>query len=118
MYQDVKETYMPILWFEQRVKMDDAAANEIKLALNMPTTGRIAGIVLCVVGIIMSIWYPLDNLIRRKRQIKPNDIQDLNKIVNKAEVSPLLIIKNGCKNVEITLMNDNKSSEKMETNIC
>lgn len=42
---------MPIFWVEQRFIMDADTASQIKLALDIPCYGRIAGFVLLAIGV-------------------------------------------------------------------
>lgn len=67
LYENVKRVFLPVLWFEQHVVMQEAYADEIGQALSIPRTARICGIVLIVLGIIMASWSPLQRLLLRKR---------------------------------------------------
>lgn len=73
MYRDVQKKFMPILWFEQHVKMSESIANEIKLVLNMPKIGQVIGAVQCIIGIIILMAVTIIKLSTyrlRKRKVK------------------------------------------------
>lgn len=66
--------FLPVLWFEQHVTMKPEFTGEIGQALSIPTTVRICGIVMIVLGVIMVAWTPFDRLMfRRRRRATVND---------------------------------------------
>lgn len=76
MYRDVPRIFVPVLWFEQHVKMSESIANEIKFALNMPLMGQIMGIVMFIIGLITLLIIPLLSICqkRTRRKVKDFDI--------------------------------------------
>lgn len=67
---------MPILWFEQHVKMSESIADEIKLILNMPKIGQAIGAIQCIIGFIILLAIPITkwSTYRRKRKVKDFDM--------------------------------------------
>jgi hypothetical protein len=55
MYRDVPKKILPILWFEQHVKMSESIADEIKLVLKLPTLGQISFLITAFVGLLMCL---------------------------------------------------------------
>ena len=67
---------MPILWFEQHVKMSESIADEIKFVLKMPKIGQAIGAIQCIIGFIILMTVPIVKLstYRRKRKVKDFDM--------------------------------------------
>lgn len=80
MYRDVPKKFIPILWFEQHVKMTKEIANEIKFVLKMPRLGQTIGIFQIVVGVLILASIPLKKLCiaARKRKVKDFDVNGNN----------------------------------------
>lgn len=57
-----------MLWFEQHVTMTPEFSGEIAQALSIPTTARICGIVMLIVGVILIAWTPISRLLAQKRR--------------------------------------------------
>ena len=76
MYRDVQKKFIPILWFEQHVKMSESIANEIKLVLKMPKIGQAIGALQCIIGFIILIAIPIKKICtdRRRRKVKVFDM--------------------------------------------
>lgn len=75
MYRDIPRTFVPVLWFEQHVKMSESIADEIKFALNMPYMGQLMGAVIFIIGLIALLIIPLMRLCfcaknRARRKVK------------------------------------------------
>lgn len=68
LYEDVPRIFLPVLWFEQHVTMKPEFTGEIAQALSIPTTARICGIVMIVLGAIMVAWIPVERLMFRNRR--------------------------------------------------
>ncbi len=82
---------MPILWFEQYVKMDETTAQQFKLVLAIPTIGRIFGISLFAIGVLVLIVCPVFNFYRKKQlEDFSEEMIKVNGDDSKKEVSPLL----------------------------
>lgn len=84
---------MPILWFEQHVKMSEDIGNEVKFLLSMPTIGIKSGFLLVLLGSIQILFVPLTRIISRlfsapTKNLEMNEIK-LNK-KEKLEISPLM----------------------------
>jgi hypothetical protein len=65
LYRDVPRKFMPILWFEQHVKMSKEIADEIKIVLKMPRWGQLAGAFTAVIGFCIVLIIPLKVVIER-----------------------------------------------------
>jgi hypothetical protein len=53
LFDNVPRIFMPLFWMEQKFVLEADKARLVKLALKAPETGRIFGIVLLVLGIIL-----------------------------------------------------------------
>lgn len=90
---------MPILWFEQHVKMSDDIADEIKMILKMPYMGQVMGIAMIIIGIIEIILFPLYKHITHLLCTNHSKISDKNNERNSLEIraapeiSPLITDK-------------------------
>lgn len=95
-FDHIPETYIPVLWFEQRVTADQKMADQINLALTIPCAGRIMGIVLACVGLLIIIYSPFSNFIKRQYCMR-GDINENHPENPKKEITPLLVIQNSVK---------------------
>ncbi|XP_055642568.1 protein peste [Toxorhynchites rutilus septentrionalis] len=68
LYEGVKRVFLPVLWFEQHVTMKPEFVGEIGHALSIPTTGRICGVVMLILGITMIVWTPADRMLSRRKR--------------------------------------------------
>ncbi|ETN61545.1 scavenger receptor class B, croquemort type [Anopheles darlingi] len=68
-FSGVKRVFLPVLWFEQHVIMPPELSGEIAFALTIPSIVRVSGIVMCVCGIAMLFWIPLERMIFRGRRV-------------------------------------------------
>lgn len=89
---------MPILWFEQHVKMSQEIADEVKMITSLPHQGQMMGIVFILIGIIQITFLPIKNLITRSFCSKNSKICNMDKTVhieleNTPEFSPLIVEK-------------------------
>lgn len=89
---------MPILWFEQHVKMNEDIANEVKLILKLPHIGQMLGTLFVVIGSITIIFIPLKNYLSHQCCSKHSKVCDLRADTNvnadpPPEVSPLITEK-------------------------
>ncbi|CRL01879.1 CLUMA_CG015086, isoform A [Clunio marinus] len=55
LFQEVRRVFMPVMWFEQKYQMDEKTAKMIKFAVTIPWIGRIIGIILFALGLILCI---------------------------------------------------------------
>lgn len=82
------------MWFEQKFSMDEAMARKIKIAVQIPWIGRIAGLVLLSVGIVFVIISTMIACLQSKRakrqQMETNFNDGKVDTREKKEVSPLL----------------------------
>lgn len=79
MYRGIPRTFIPVLWFEQHVKMSESIADEIKFALDMPYMGQLMGAVICIIGLIALLIMPLMRLCycaknRARQKVKDFDV--------------------------------------------
>lgn len=77
-YEKVQRKFMPILWFEQHVKMSEDIANEVKMILKLPRIGQIMGIALIAIGIAQIFVLPIVKFISRVLCPKRSKISDKN----------------------------------------
>lgn len=94
LFQEVPRIFMPAMWFEQKFSMDEAMARKIKIAVQIPWIGRIAGLVLLGVGIVFVIISTMIACLQSKRakrqQMETNFNDGKVDTREKKEVSPLL----------------------------
>lgn len=119
LYQDAPFIFFPVLWFEQKVAINDAMAAEVRMLLKIPMIGYICCGIVIAVGVLMLLWLPLVRLVNRHRKrstfdvprsAKGGRVHTENGVAEKVgpEGSPLL--QNG---VPKTLGNINLTSKKM-----
>lgn len=97
-YEKVQKKFMPILWFEQHVKMSEEIADEVKMILQLPRLGQIMGFVFIVIGALQIAFFPLKNCLTRLFCTKHIKNCDLNKnlkvdpieLKHMPEISPLI----------------------------
>lgn len=53
LFQDVPRIFMPAFWFEQKFVMDEEMAKQIKIAVQIPWYGRVAGFAMMGMGIVL-----------------------------------------------------------------
>lgn len=68
LYEDAPFMFFPVLWFEQKVTIDDTMAAEVRMVVNIPTIGYICCGIVVAVGVLMLLWLPLVRLVSRHRQ--------------------------------------------------
>lgn len=95
-FQNVPRIFMPAMWFEQKFAMDAEMAQQIKIAVNIPWIGQIAGFVSLALGVVFIFIYIFILFLESKKK-KPNKKQmEINLGDNKVgerlkrEGSPLL----------------------------
>lgn len=99
MYEKVQKKFMPILWFEQHVKMSDEIAGEVKMLLELPGWGQTMGVVFIAIGIVQIIFFPIKNFFTHKCCVKHSKVSSFDKKIDllepnqTPEISPLLIEK-------------------------
>lgn len=90
---------MPILWFEQHVKMGEDIADEVKMILNLPRLGQIMGIVFIFIGVSQIMLLPIKNFISQQccaskvNAFDKNDKIDALDVIRSPEISPLITEK-------------------------
>lgn len=91
-FKEIKETFMPILWFEQYVRMDESTAMTFRFVLAIPLIGRIFGVILTLIGLFVLLVIPFFNSYRKARLEKLNNKQTSNSRGEdvRKEASPLL----------------------------
>lgn len=102
MYEKVQKKFMPILWFEQHVKMSDEIAGEVKMLLQLPSMGQMMGVVFIAIGIVQIIFLPIKNYVTLRCCSKHSKVSNFDKNLNKTdllesspppEISPLIAEK-------------------------
>ncbi|XP_055375789.1 protein peste-like [Condylostylus longicornis] len=144
LYRGVRKSYLPLLWFEQKVKIPEEVAHELKFIPTVVMIGHIIAGVIFAIGLIMAFWVPINNCIRRchgelkcnNKTPKPKSTKLLPLVVkpspiaskndNQAkdsnhkypEVSPLLQKKEKetVTNPAIVLSSSNEEKEKLRLN--
>jgi len=90
-YQNVPKTFMPVLWFEQHVKMSSEIADEIKLVLTIPSMGQMMGVAVMLLGFVMVIMLPLINFLIGRCCTKEKDSEkSADEKIRLPEVFPLI----------------------------
>lgn len=86
---------MPLFWVEQKFAMDAETASQIKFALDLPCYGRIAGVVLSIIGIVlMSITHAKRVFCSDKNASKlPSKVEANGSVIKDCEMNPLMITK-------------------------
>lgn len=74
LYRNLPRVFVPVLWFEQHVKMSESIANEVKLVLNLPLMGQLMGVVICIIGLITLFIIPLVRLFDCAKSRKIKDV--------------------------------------------
>jgi hypothetical protein len=89
MYEKVQRKFIPVLWFEQRVKMNDEILGHVKILLGIPNWGETLGVFFVVIGIIQIIIIPLKHFFTKKfceQEVKTENLE----VKVSPEVFPLL----------------------------
>lgn len=96
LYEKVQKKFMPILWFEQHVKMSDSIADEIKFILKMPSLGQKMGCLAILIGILQIICIPTLKTLKRhlckaaRSKSKVIDCVEITMLNKEPEISPLM----------------------------
>lgn len=94
-YKNVQRKFMPILWFEQHVKMSQNIGDEVKFILSMPSIGVKSGFLFILIGFLQIMLIPCAKILSRlfcsrKHLIETKNIGDIEKKKEKPEKSPLM----------------------------
>lgn len=93
-FQEVPRIFMPAMWFEQKFVMDPEMARQIRVAVEIPLIGRIAGFVLLVIGFVFIIISCFIALIQSRRKSHRHQMEiDLGEKRLGEKISPLLARK-------------------------
>lgn len=89
---------MPILWFEQHVKMSADIADEVKMILTLPYSGQLMGILFIVFGIVQILFLPIKKFLSHRfclTQSKDSDFDKNDKAIDLSspEIYPLITEK-------------------------
>jgi CD36 family len=95
LFQDVPRVFIPAMWFEQKFVMDEEMAQQVKIAVKIPRIGQLAGLIMLVIGIILTIISYLMSCIQSRKssnrqQMEINLGERQLEERQKKEVSPLL----------------------------
>lgn len=74
LYQDAPFMFFPVLWFEQKVAIDDMMAAELRTVVKIPMIGYICCGIVITVGVLMLLWLPLVRLVNRHWQRSTFDV--------------------------------------------
>lgn len=97
-YEKVQRKFMPILWFEQHVKMSKDIASEVKMILTFPSIGVAMGFVTILIGVLQVAFIPVKNFVSHRCCSQLKKINHLDKNGNTdtdrpPEISPLITEK-------------------------
>lgn len=86
---------MPAMWFEQKFVMDEEMVKQIKIAVSIPWIGQVAGLVMLLIGVVLTILCYLMSCLQSRessnRQQMEINLGERNLGERqKKEVSPLL----------------------------
>jgi hypothetical protein len=86
---------MPILWFEQHVKMSQEIGDEVKFILTMPSIGVKSGFLFILIGCLQIVFIPivriLSGLLFSPKNLKIVEMQEIKTTKReKPEISPLV----------------------------
>lgn len=113
LYTKVPSIFFPVIWFEQKVSINEELASDLKMLLSIPTTGHICSGVVFTIGLIMIFWFPVDKLVRRRNSTlkskKKQSTKDKEGGEKEEEASPFLA-RNG-KLPNITFIDVSKSEK-------
>lgn len=87
MYRDVQSKFMPVVWFEQRFKVDDNIAFLLKLAVNSDLLGQMIGF-LTVLTSTLSIFFIMRKKAEEKLESQENKLRMIR--LPLPEASPLI----------------------------
>jgi scavenger receptor class B protein 1 len=90
LFKDIKDTIIPAMWVEYEVTVHEGKVADLKMAVMMASMGRIVGIVLIAIGIILVIFIPVLNIFKKQFIPDENDAQEASTSRDKNSVSPLL----------------------------
>lgn len=69
LYEHVRKTYFPVLWFEQTVTLTDDMAHQINLLLMLPLIMRINGVIFIMISIGIFFWAKYLNAFRGEHKM-------------------------------------------------
>lgn len=69
-FQNVPRIFMPAMWFEQKFTMDAEMAQQIRIAVQIPWIGQLAGFISLVLGGVLIFTYMFISFLRSRT--KPN----------------------------------------------
>lgn len=95
LYEEAPQLFFPVLWFEQKVQINDEMASDIKIASSIPTIGYICAGILSVIGVLILLWIPFDQFVRQKDEKHNKETNMGMEIGKRPEDSPLMGNKNG-----------------------
>ncbi|XP_075153553.1 protein peste-like [Haematobia irritans] len=67
LYEDVPRTFLPLIWFEQRVRITPELASDLKMIPRVLLGGQIFAAILLAIGIVMLVWFPVQHLCLSRR---------------------------------------------------
>jgi scavenger receptor class B protein 1 len=109
LFKDIKDTFIPVMWVEHVVTVDEESVANLKVAAMMPSMGRIVGIVMTVIGIFLVICVPALNVFKTQCSPVKIDAQEASTSGDKKSESPLLQKQ---KKIEMLPMSNKKEKEK------
>uniref|UniRef100_A0A1I8NNC5 Protein croquemort n=1 Tax=Stomoxys calcitrans TaxID=35570 RepID=A0A1I8NNC5_STOCA len=74
LYEDVPRTFLPLIWFEQKVRITPEIATELKLIPRVLLGGQIFAGILFALGLLMMGWYPMQQLCSNSSRNKSSKI--------------------------------------------
>lgn len=91
LFQEAPYMFVPLIWFEQKVRIPDEMIAEIKIAIYVPTVGYVFSGFITGFGVILLVWMSLQRKNDRKDSDKMQNGVDFKKPIKiTPEVSPLM----------------------------
>lgn len=70
LFREAPTLFLPMLWFEQKLTIPEEMANELAIAVAIPSIGYIFAITLIFIGFSCILWIPIDRCLRKEKYDK------------------------------------------------
>lgn len=75
LFGDIPRVFMPLIWFEQKVRITPELASGLLWIPRILLGGQIFAGVCFTVGLILIFWYPIEHLISGRRRSRSHDFK-------------------------------------------